>query len=221
MLVRFLATLGVFILAASSAYNNYQHVAPLGLGLVGAVMGAELLKPVLPLMIASAARTGQIAACCAGAIVWLAVVSFSCINTLGNSLHRHAIEQARLQHVAGDAVRAEHTVLKDVAALPQCTQKKKEQRDACTQQNVARQRALEAEMQVARTRKGTLDEHAVSGTHVRDGLLQVAAIAGVFIPQQQVFVWITILWTALVELGSALGALAIPKAQRQHVELDV
>ena len=215
MLSRAVAIIGVLVLAVASAYNNYQHVAPMGLGLAGAVLGAELLKPVLPLLIAQNARSGQFAACIAGATVWVAVVCFSCINTLGNALHRHAIEQARLQHVAGDAVRSEHTILKDVAALPHCNQKSSTQRDACVQRNAASKQALDAEMQLARSRKGTLDEHAVAGEHVRDGLLQVAAIAGVFIPQQQVFVYITLLWTALVELGSALGAFAIPAKRQQ------
>jgi hypothetical protein len=219
--VRALAVLGVVGLAISSAYNNYQHVQQLGLGLIGAVLSAELLKPALPLLISYSARTGQVAACCAGAIVWAAVVCFSCINTLGNTLHRHAIEQERLTAVAGSKVRAEHTILKDVAALPQCTQRKQTDRVACEQRNSAAKQALEAEIIVARSRKGTLDEHAVAGTHVRDGLLQVAGIAGVFIPQQQVFVWVTLLWTALVELGSALGALAIPRAKQRHIELDV
>jgi hypothetical protein len=213
--------LGVVGLAISSAYNNYQHVQQLGLGLIGAVLSAELLKPALPLLIAYSARTGQLAACCAGAIVWTAVVCFSCVNTLGNTLHRHAIEQERLSATAGAKVRAEHIVLKEVAALPHCNQRKPLDRDVCEQRNVVAKQALEAELVVARSRRGTLDEYAVSGTHVRDGLLQVAGIAGVFIPQQQVFVWVTLLWTALVELGSALGALAIPRAKQRHIELDV
>lgn len=197
--------LGVATLALASLWNNYQHVQNLGPGIVGLVVAAELLKPLLPLALISHANNRHAGAWVATLGMWGLIVCFSFLNTFGNALTQHATEQARLERAKVSETRPEHLILKDIGQLPACPKK------GCTQQVQDRRKALEAEHRAALKRVGTREEVVAKGEPVRDGILTLTAWAGIELHPERVFVLVTLIWTLLAEVGSALGALAIPR----------
>jgi hypothetical protein len=145
--------------------------------------------------------------------VWLLVVVFSFINTFGNALMRHATEQASLDMQRDNATRPEHVLLKEIASIPAC---KKRADSECQDRNVTRKKALQAEI-VASRKNATKDQKPVAlGDPIRDGLMQLAGMLGIELQHARVFVVVTLIWTLLAEVGSSLGALAIPMSQRKQ-----
>lgn len=215
MILRLTVATGVLALAASSAYANFVHVQPLGLSIIGLVIGAELFKFAAPLAMADHLRKHNSAAFLATLVVWMLVVAFSFANTFGNALMRHAIEQAKLERVQASATRPEHVILRDIAALPACKLATKKAPERCPQGRRERLEALTAEVKLARARTGkeAIASH-VKGDPIREGVTALAAFVGFELPRESVFVLVTLIWTLLAEIGSAIGILAIPRRQQ-------
>jgi hypothetical protein len=212
MLLRLSVVAGVLTLAASSAYANYVHVQPLGLTIVGLVIGAEIFKFAAPIAMAEHSRQHATIAFLATLVVWLLVVAFSFANTFGNALMRHAVEQAKLERAKASATRPEHVILKDIAALPTCKAATKQRAASCPPGRAEKLAALEGELKAARTRT-TREEVAghIQGDPIREGMTALAGFAGIELPPDRVFIIVTLIWTLLAEVGSALGGLAIPR----------
>lgn len=213
MLLRLVVAAGVLTLAASSAYANYLHVAPLGATIVGLVIGAEVFKFAAPIAMAEHSRQHASVAFLATLVVWLLVVAFSFANTFGNALMRHAVEQAKLERAQASATRAEHVILRDIAAVPACKPATKSRAEVCPPTRAPRLAALEAELRTARARTGSREEVAghIQGDPIREGMTALAAFAGYELPKEKVFLLVTLIWTLLAEVGSAIGGLAIPR----------
>lgn len=212
MLLRLVIAAGVLTLAASSAYANYLHVAPLGATIVGLVIGAEIFKFAAPIAMAEHSRQHASVAFVATLVVWLLVVAFSFANTFGNALMRHAVEQAKLERAQASATRAEHVILKDIAALPSCKPATKQRQETCPAGRKEKLAALEGELKAARQRTGKEEVAGhIQGDPIREGMTALAAFAGIELPRERVFILVTLIWTLLAEVGSAIGGLAIPR----------
>jgi hypothetical protein len=207
MILRLLLGLCVLTLTAASAYNNYQHMQHLGYGVLALVIGAELAKPLLPIALIAHARNEAIGQWLGTLCIWLVIVVFSFVNTFGNSVARLAIEKARQdKNVAGET-RPEFVILRELANI---TCKKKEQEKCQSKRN-----ALNAELNMAKkTGETTSVEAAISGDVTTNGYIQLAALGGFQVSEEQVNVWTVLLWTLLAELGSALGGLCIPQRKK-------
>lgn len=212
MLLRLVVAAGVLTLAASSAYANYLHVAPLGATIVGLVIGAELLKLGLPVAMLHHCDKGHTLSFLVSLVVWVGVVVFSFANTFGNALMRHAVEQAKLERAQASATRAEHVILRDIAAIPACKPATKSRAEVCPPTRAPRLAALEAELKTARSRTGREEVAGhIQGDPIREGMTALAAFAGYELPKEKVFLLVTLIWTLLAEVGSAIGGLAIPR----------
>jgi hypothetical protein len=210
-MIRVIMTLGVVILSASSAFANYNHVQNLGYAIIGLVAGAELIKfAALGAVYVHAQRDEWLSVGAAFAL-WLVAVVFSLTNTFGNSLARHAEEQARIERDRESGTRAEHVIVKDIAALPMCGKGKAR---AICEGSKPRLDALNAEIAAARKR-GVADKGDsagyVRGDPVREGMAAFAGLFGYELPKHRVFLWVTLLWTLLAEIGSGIGVIAIPR----------
>jgi hypothetical protein len=194
---------GVAMLCISSAYGNYTYVANLGPSIIGLVIGAELFKFVAPIAMQRHARNNAAIQFIATLVLWLLVVAFSFINTFGNALSKHANEQLRVEHTQQSIVRPEHLILKDMAQ-PQCNKKRK---DNCV--NDAIIISLRSELKTAQSERGVI---ALAGFEpIREGMTTLATFVNIDLPKEQVYIFVTLIWTLLAEVGSAIGALAIPK----------
>lgn len=212
MLLRLAVAAGVLTLAASSAYANYLHVQPLGLTIVGLVIGAEIFKFAAPIAMVEHSKQHHAVAFLATLTVWLLVVAFSFANTFGNALMRHAVEQAKLERAKASATRPEHVILKDIAAIPGCKPATKSRGEVCPQGRKEKLQAFEAELKAARLRTGKEEVAGhIQGDPIREGMTALAGFAGIELPQERVFVIVTLIWTLLAEIGSAIGGLAIPR----------
>lgn len=207
MIVQLTVAAGVITLAVASAWANYLHVAPMGGTIVALVIGAELFKFAAPVAMRDHMTSWRPGAFLATLAVWLIVVAFSFANTFGNALTRHAMEEARHESARESHARPAHVVLRDIAALPRCG---KRGSDDCMARR-DRVAALQAELALARKRGDTSSAPIVRGDPIRSGMIQLAAFVSVELPSDRVFVLVTLVWTLLAEVGSALGALAIPR----------
>lgn len=211
MLTRVILTLGVLVLAMSSALANYMHVQNLGTAIVGLVVGAELIKfAALGAMYVNAHDDNWLGGFAALAL-WLIACLFSFTNTFGNSLARHAEEQARIDRDRESGTRAEHVIRQEIAGLPMCGKGKKR---AICEDAKPRLEALQSE--IAASRKNGSDTKGeaatyVKGDPVREGMGELAKIVGIELPRHRIYLWVTLLWTLLAEIGSAIGVIAIPK----------
>lgn len=210
MLARIAIASAVLVLASASAYANVLYVQGMGASILGLVLGAEIFKFLAPWALVRHAETRRGAAWLATFGLWLIVVAFSFVNTFGNALTRHATEQARIEHLRETQTRAEHVILKEIANIPACTKSKRGPSAGCAETHQAQKRALEAELR-ATAKRGSNTGVVAKGDPVRDGVLALASAVGVEIPREKVFVLITLIWTLLAELGSAIGILAIPR----------
>lgn len=226
MLLRIGIGLGVTLLAFSSMLANYQHVQGYGWSIIGLVIAGECLKPLLPLAMREHARQEAFLPMAATFLVWLMIVTFSWVNTFGNSLMRHAMEQAKVEAARAGEVRPEHVILKDIAALPPCKAewqgkgRNAKRIEHCPDGRAERLAALQGEIRKSRELEKSAKLHGgdipkatahVDDTAIRDGLIAMVSFFGVKMPREMVFVYVTLLWTALAEIGSALGAVAIPR----------
>lgn len=198
---------GVLVLTGASAYANYIHVSSHGASIIGLVIGAEIIKFGAPLAMAEHAERGHGTRFVMTLVLWAFVVVFSFTNTFGNALKKHSIEQARIETEKANSTRPEHVVLKEIAQLPACGKR------GCTKQQVDKRTALEAEVKLAR--KNGTHTAVVKDDAIRDGFVMLAASAGHEMNPDRVFVTISLIWTLLAEIGSALGGLAIPAIRRK------
>jgi hypothetical protein len=203
MILRLLLGCCVLTLTAASAYNNYQHMQHLGIGVLALVIGAELAKPLLPIALIAHSNNGAIGQWLGTLLIWLVIVVFSFVNTFGNSVARLAIEKARQDKSVEGETRPQFIILREIAAI---TCKKKEQ-EKCK----AKRDALEAELEKASKDADVSVEAAISGDVTTNGYIQLAALGGFTATEEQVNVYTVLLWTLLAELGSALGGLCIPR----------
>lgn len=207
MILRLVVAAGVLTLAASSAYANFLHVQALGISIIGLVIGAEIFKFAAPIAMARHAEDSRTPAWLATFVIWLLVVAFSFTNTFGNALARHAKEQARIEHARDSATRPEHVVLRDIAAI-RC------KKGGCTDKQVNERKALDAELKATRARPQTGEVQA-RGDPIREGFVTIAGVLGIELAPERVFVFVTLIWTLLAEIGSALGGLAIPRGKQR------
>jgi hypothetical protein len=204
MMLRLLLGCCVLTLTAASAYNNWQHMQHLGIGVLALVIGAELAKPLLPIALIAHSKNGAIGQWLGTLLIWLVIVVFSFVNTFGNSVARLAIEKARQDKSVEGETRPQFIILREIAEV---TCKKREQ-EKCK----AKRDALEAELKVATNNSdGVSVEAAISGDVTTNGYIQLAALGGFTATEEQVNVYTVLLWTLLAELGSALGGLCIPR----------
>lgn len=184
----------------------------MGATIIGLVMGAEIFKFAAPLAMANHVENSQTTRFVSTLGVWLLVVVFSFTNTFGNALMRHATEQASLDMQRDSATRPEHVILKEIAAIPACNKRTGKN---CDESFAARKKALQAEIAATRKNANKPQQAVAKGDPIRDGMIQLAGMMGFELPHAKVFVLVTLIWTLLAEVGSSLGALAIPMGKRE------
>lgn len=206
MLVTIGISLSVAALCISSAYGNYTYVANLGPAIIGLVIGAEIFKFIAPIAMQQHVKNWSPIQFVATLALWLLVVVFSFVNTFGNALSKHAIEQVRAEQASQQLVRPEHLILKDMAA-PKC--RKKSAAGTCI--NEAQLISLRAELKQAQSSKSQGAIVQVGFEPIREGMTTLAQFADIELPKEQVYIFVTLIWTLLAEVGSAIGGLAIPR----------
>lgn len=215
MLIRLIIGLGVFICTCASVYLNFSHVQNLGAGIIGLVIGAELIKFSALGALYANAQNEHWGGVFAALVLWFIAVAFSLTNTFGASLSRHAEEYARIERDRESGVRAEHVIRQEIAGLAMCGKGKS--RKICDSEQ-PRLDALNAEIVAARKKGADNSGDAaayVRGDPVREGIIELAKIANINIPKHRVYLWVTLLWTLLAEIGSAIGVVAIPNTSRK------
>jgi hypothetical protein len=237
--LRYIGILSVVILAGASGWNNLQHVYQYGLGVVLIVIGAELFKVLALPMAAQNWADDRPWQCVAAVIVWLGVFVFSLVNTFGNTLTRRAELVEHIKAEQAEASRPLAVIMRDITsyASTDCTPQTEQRKSKKTNQETGKRQivweivnkplpsdcvkiaALRDELALAekqQTEKALntndrLNRYA-KGDAVADGLITLSGIFQVYVssPMKTIPVYIVLLWTLMAEVGSALGALAIP-----------
>lgn len=229
MLLQFGLTLAAVIFTGASAYLNYQHMKHFGMGVAALVFGAELLKLCLPVAAQQHVKNRSFMGVIACVIIWFLAVTFSAVNTLGNTLTSHAREKARLGVQQASVTRPEHVVKRDIAAVPLCAQlddKRKEWKTnskglryeadvtvkvddtKCLEARKRTIEAFESEITAQQKREETGQEVAIDKYTVEDGYMTLADTFGINVKRQNISLYLTLWWTLLCEVGSAFIGLA-------------
>lgn len=239
MLLRVGLGLGVMVFTVASAWNNWEHLKAYGLAIGLLIIAAEIFKLLCPVALIEHAENRSTFQWAATLSLWIVVVLFSFVNTFGNTLLQHAKIKEVQQTDARNVTRPEHVILREMSNLKQCPPLQRSRQlpreytkqgkalpvksevfelpdTLCEQQRASDQLALTAEMTESKRRLGMGREASVGGHVATDGYILVAGMLNITVRRHEMDVLTVLLWTLLCEVGSAFGALAIPRTRKKQ-----
>lgn len=208
-----------------------------GLAIAVMVVAGEILKLVLPIFAVEHYENKYASGFLAALVMWFLVVSFSFVNTFGNSVAKHAYETSRQGALAASVTRPEHIIRKEIGDLALCAKLNKtrqvtltskrgvpysssetyqEDDKACEDKRAKQITALEAEIAEHSKRLDKGDDVAIGKYVVTDAYMSLADMFGFKnVKRNTIELWTTLLWTLLAEVGSAFGGLVFPRAKKE------
>lgn len=229
MIARAILCIGAIAIGFASGWGNYLHVQSSGAAIIAAVVAAECFKFAMPWAFREHANSENWLGMIGTALVWLAALTFSVLNTFGNAVTKRADSVANVAHERAQTHRAIPQILSDIAALPpmDCTPRTRTQTRSVgkgkNRQDITEtvtlklpeicgtKDSLKLELQTAQAAMPptTVKVHA-SDDNVRDGLVTLAAMRGYFLNPTHAPYYVVLVWVLFLELGSSLVSLAFP-----------
>lgn len=239
---RIVVGLAALTLAIASGWGNYLYVANSGGAIVLAVLAAEMLKFSLPLAIRMHWEQARGVSLFGGVLLWIMVIVFSTLNTFGNAVTRREEAKQQVKNELSQQFRPVAEIAKQIARLPpmDCEQRTQIQFVFDRNPETGKKRkttkevklpipgicssraSLQQELDLARKAEERANASTVkvllSHNPMEDGISMIAAILGYAIPSYVLPFVPVLVWVLFMELGSAIGGLAIPLPRKKGAD---
>lgn len=235
MLLRPIAITVAIALALSSALANYEYIHHMGKSFVLLVCTAEIAKFIAPLVMRELHASNRLPELLGVALLWTAIIVFSCTNSFGNAVTKKAAMLQQRQNIAVSKSRHPSQIAREIAQLPavDCTPQTKVQKylvgEGRKKKSVsqvvqvplspvcATKTALAKEMELAQkedaNRANAINDDttlAIQGDPVSEGIITLASQFGLYVRPERAAMLVIITSVALQEFGAAFGVLLIP-----------